>query len=302
MNNKVSIICPFYNEEKGLHIFCEELFGVLNSISDIQFQLIFVNNASEDNSLSAIKEIIQAIDKKNIFSIKVITFTRNFGYQKSLLAGYNFSDSDASIVIDTDLEDPPYLIKDFINLWKQGYEVVYGKRVDRHENFIIKLLRNLFYRSLGILSDFKINYQMAEFCLISKKVRDLIVKINPTFSFFRSEIAFLGHKSKSIDYKRDKRKFGKTKYNIFGMIEFAIAGFLTTSTFSLRFFSYSIFIISLINFFVLLFFQELILYMITFDLIYIFLNLAVLSLYVARIYQISINRPPYIIDYNNSFF
>lgn len=300
MNNKVSIICPFYNEEKGLRIFCEELFRVLNSISEIQFQLIFVNNASEDNSLSVIKEIIQVINKKNIFSIKVITFTRNFGYQKSLLAGYNFSDGDASIVIDTDLEDPPYLIKDFINYWKQGYEVVYGKRVDRHENFIIKLLRNLFYRSLGILSDFKINYQMAEFCLISKKVRDLIVNINTTFSFFRSEIAFLGHKNKSIDYKRDKRKFGKTKYNIFRMIEFAIAGFLTTSTFSLRFFSYSIFVISLINFFVLLFFEELILYMITFDLIYIFLNLAVLSLYVARIYQISINRPPYIIDYNNS--
>ena len=283
-----------------MRIFCEKLFEVIHSISDIQFQLIFVNNASEDNSLNVIKGIINTIDSKNIFSIKVISFTRNFGYQKSLLAGYNFSDSDASIVIDTDLEDPPYLIKDFINHWKLGYEIVYGKRIDRHENFIIKLLRNFFYKTLGILSDFKINYQMAEFCLISKRVRDVIVTINTTFTFFRAEIAFSGYRSKSIDYKRDKRKFGKTKYNIFGMIEFAIAGFLTTSTFSLRFFSYSFFIIFLINLFVLFFFQKLILSIITFNLIYIFLNLAVLSLYVARIYQISINRPAYIIDYNNS--
>jgi dolichol-phosphate mannosyltransferase len=300
MNNKVSIICPFYNEEKGLRIFCEKLFEVIHSISDIQFQLIFINNASEDNSLNVIKGIINTIDSKNIFSIKVISFTRNFGYQKSLLAGYNFSDSDASIVIDTDLEDPPYLIKDFINYWKLGYEIVYGKRIDRHENFITKLLRNLFYKTLGILSDFKINYQMAEFCLVSKRVRDVIVGINYTFTFFRSEIAFSGYRSKSIDYKRNKREFGKTKYNIFGMIMFAIAGFLTTSTFSLRFFSYSFFIIFLINLFVLFFFKKLILYIITFNLIYIFLNLAVLSLYIARIYQISINRPAYIIDYNNS--
>ena len=123
------------------------------------------------------------------------------------------------------MEDPPELIVEFIVQWNKGYEVVYGKRIDRQENWLIKKMRDNFYRILSLTADFKINDQMAEFCLISRRVRENILKINPTFTFFRSEIAFLGLKTFGIDYKREKRVAGQTKYNILTMFEFAITGF-----------------------------------------------------------------------------
>ena len=294
----VSIICPFYNEKEVLPIFCKRLLRVLSDNTDYNYELVFVDNASKDGSLEIIKELIdQNVEKK--IKIKLISFTRNFGYQKSLLAGYNFSNGDAFIVIDTDLEDPPELVNNFLNKWAEGYDVVYGKRVDRHENIIIKKLRNLFYKILTLSADYKLNYQMAEFCLISKKVRDRIIDINTTYTFFRSEIAFLGFKTFAIDYKRQNRAAGKTKYNILGMFQFALTGFLTTSTFFLRFFAYSFLFILLINLFFILFFEKLkILLFINF--IYLFLNLSIISLYLARIYQIMIKRPPYILNYKNS--
>jgi len=281
-----------------LPIFYKRILKTLSNNKNYNFEIIFVDNASKDGSLQIIKELINQNFEQNI-KIKIISFTRNFGYQKSLLAGYNFSIGEACIVIDTDLEDPPELIYDFLNKWNEGYDVVYGKRIDRNENFIIKKLRNLFYKILTLTADYKLNYQMAEFCLISKKVRDMIVDINTTYTFFRSEIAFLGFKTFAIDYKRQNRAAGKTKYNILGMFQFAITGFLTTSTFFLRFFAYSFFVILFVNFFYILFFEKInILLFINF--IYLFLNLSIISLYVARIYQIMIKRPPYIINYKKS--
>ena len=296
----ITIICPFYNELDALPLFCEKLFYVLDSKNDYDYEIIFVDNASDDGSLEKLKNLtINLPKKKNDYKIKIISFTRNFGYQKSLLAGYNFSNGDASIVIDTDLEDPPNLIIEFLDKWEEGYDVVYGKRIDREENFIIKKLRNYFYKLLTLTADFKINNQMAEFCLISKKVRELVLKVNTTFTFFRSEIAFLGLKTYSIDYKRKKRVAGNTKYDLIGMIKFAVTGFLTTSTFFLRFFAYFLPLVIVLNILYLILIENLI-YILIFDIVYLLINLSIISLYVGRMYQIFTKRPPYIIDYDKS--
>lgn len=275
------------------------MIEVVSSIKDNYFEIIFINNASSDGSLEKLKELISNKQNSEQIILKVISFSRNFGYQKSLLAGYSHSTGDASIVIDTDLEDPPELISDFIDGWNKGFEVVYGKRVDRQENWMIKKMRDNFYKILSLTADFKINDQMAEFCLISRRVRENILKINPTFTFFRSEIAFLGLKTFGIDYKRKKRVAGQTKYNILTMFEFAITGFLTSSTFFLRLFGYGLPIILAFNL-IFFYFYKINSFLILFDIIYIIFNLSVLSLYVARLYQISTKRPPYIIDYENS--
>ena len=272
---------------------------VLSSLKDIHFEIIFVNNSSTDGSLEKLKELILKKQNNEQITFKIISFSRNFGYQKSLLAGYNHSTGDASIVIDTDLEDPPELIVEFIAQWNKGYEIIYGKRVDRQENWFIKKMRDNFYRILSLTADFKINDQMAEFCLISRRVRENILKINPTFTFFRSEIAFLGLKTFGIDYKREKRVAGQTKYNILTMFEFAITGFLTSSTFFLRLFGYGLPFVVGLNLLIIFFFK-ITNFLIILDVIYIIFNLSILSLYVARLYQISTKRPPYIIDYENS--
>ena len=170
MKKLITIICPFYNELETLPIFYSKIITILENEKNYNFEIIFVDNASNDGSLEKLKDLIlDNIETKNNIKIKIISFTRNFGYQKSLLAGYKYSSGDASIVIDTDLEDPPELISQFLNKWSEGYDVVYGKRVDREENILIKNLRNYFYKLLTVSADFKINDQMAEFCLISKK-------------------------------------------------------------------------------------------------------------------------------------
>ena len=284
----------------ALPIFFEKLLEVLDSANEYDFEIIFIDNASDDGSLEKLKDLLKKLSsKQNLYKAKVISFTRNFGYQKSLLAGYNFSTGDASIVIDTDLEDPPRLIIEFLNKWKEGYEVVYGKRSDRVENYFVKKMRDYFYKILNLTADFKINDQMAEFCLISKKVRNLVLKVNTTFTFFRSEIAFLGLKTYSIPYKREKRIAGKTKYNLIGMIKFTISGFLTTSTFFLRFFGYFLPIVFILNITYLILFDNLS-YLIIFDIVYLLINLAIISLYIGRMYQIFTKRPSYIIDYDKS--
>ena len=275
------------------------MIKVISSLNDIHFEIIFVNNSSTDGSLEKLKELLLKKKNNEQITFKIISFSRNFGYQKSLLAGYNHSTGDASIVIDTDLEDPPELIVEFIVQWNKGYEVVYGKRIDRQENWLIKKMRDNFYRILSLTADFKINDQMAEFCLISRRVRENILKINPTFTFFRSEIAFLGLKTFGIDYKREKRVAGQTKYNILTMFEFAITGFLTSSTFFLRLFGYGLPFIVGLNLLIIFFFK-ITNFLIILDAIYIIFNLSILSLYVARLYQISTKRPPYIIDYEKS--
>jgi len=287
----VSIICPFYNEEKSLKIFFDKLSSVLNNLNNYQFEIIFINNASNDNSLKIVKSFE---DFQNI-EIKYITFTRNVGYQNSLLAGYQYSKGDVSIAIDTDLEDPPEMIVDFIQKYKEGYQIVYGKRVDRVENWFMKKLRNIFYKLLKLSADFRIFEQMAEFCLISKKVRDIIIKNNNTFNFFRSEIAYTGFEGYAIEYKRSLRAAGKTNYNIFGMFKFAISGFLTSSTFFLRLSSYllpMLLIINILTFFYLNWFKVVILI----NLIFLSFLLSISSLYIARTYQIVVGRPPYIVD------
>lgn len=281
-------------------IFFDKLLKELKNQAKYKFEVIFINNASKDNSLFIVKNLIKTYKEGNVDKFKLISFTRNFGYQKSLLAGYKYSSGETSIVIDTDLEDPVEMIPKFIEKWQEGYEVVYGKRVDRVENWLIKKFRNFFYKILKLSSDFEINDQMAEFCLISKKVREQIININPTFTFFRSEIAFLGLKSFPIEYKRDKRIAGKTNYNFFGMVQFAVTGFLTTSTFLLRFFAYSFSLLVIVNILGLLFFSKMLGILIVIDILYLCLNISLLSLYIARIYQIGIKRPPYIIDIENS--
>ena len=204
IKKKISIICPFYNELDAIPLFFDRLMEALSSLKDIHFEIIFVNNSSTDGSLEKLKELILKKQNNEQITFKIISFSRNFGYQKSLLAGYSHSTGDASIVIDTDLEDPPELILEFIAQWNKGYEVIYGKRVDRQENWLIKKMRDNFYRILSLTADFKINDQMAEFCLISRRVRENILKINPTFTFFRSEIAFF--RIKNIWHRLQKGK------------------------------------------------------------------------------------------------
>jgi len=294
---KITILCPIFNEESCLPIFCQRVDRIVQKHkSKYDFDVLFSNNSSIDNSLLVIHELKKSYSYINYFSL-----SRNFGYQASLIAGLNNAIGDYIVIIDADCEDPPEMIDIFISKMEEGYDVVYGRRVNRPESKILKFFRKLFYLILKITADANVNLYMAEFSLISNKVRNSIIKSNNSFPFIRAEICNIGFEQIGINYTREKRVAGKTNYNFLRMTFFAIAGILSTSTFLLRIIVYLFPIIALLNSFSIYFFENrLLLKILVLDFIYINFILFVFSLYIARIYKNVLNRPIYIIDENKS--
>lgn len=295
MTKLISIICPVYNEELSIPIFYERLSKILNSINDLQFEVIFTNNCSVDNSLNLILEL-----RKVDYRIKVVTLSRNFGYQKSLLAGLSASKGDAVICIDVDCEDPPELIVRFIEFWRVGFDIVYGRRGLRPEPKILQFFRKIFYKLLKAVGDSPINLYMAEFSLFSADVRKVILSNRSTHPFIRNDIAFYGGKQKAIDYDRQPRVAGRSYYNIAGMVRFALTGLLTSSTFPLRFSFYLTPVFFFINIFSLILSDQMGQFyfrlLVIFDFMYIFMVLGFMCLYIARIYHDIVGRPKFIVD------
>ena len=295
---KLAIIVPVYNEEEVIDKFCKILFQELGKLDKKKYQphVFFINNNSKDQSLSKLIKIYKTTDNCSVLSL-----SRNFGYQNSLYYSLKKINADLYIFIDVDCEDPPHLISDFIDKFEIGYDVVYGKRVDRHENFLIKMLRNVFYRVAKYFADDEIILYMAEFSLFTREVRDAVINEINSFPFIRTSIARVGFSKFGIPYKRDKRIAGKTNYNLISMFIFAIAGILTSSTLLLRFPIY-IFPIILILF-ILNIFTELVSAssVILILLLFIFFTLSVLALYIARIYKNQFNRPNAFLSNKNSY-
>lgn len=294
----VSIVCPVFNEEDAIPLFFQRYLKAIESLrKKYKFRLVFTNNCSTDNSLQVINELIcRHVDDVDI---EVISLSRNFGYQAAVQAALTYVDTDASIVIDCDCEDPPEMIPEFIEYWQNGYEIIYGERLDRHELYIIKRARLWFYQLLRKIGDYDIVLYMAEFALIDKKVRKNILNKNNSFPFLRAEMAYVGFRRKSIPYKREKRVSGKTNYNLKGMLVFGLAGILTSSTFPLRLLAYLFpfcMIAGIASAISLVSFE---LAVIVFSL-YLSFSVTVLSVYLARIYKNQLNRPLYVIDYENS--
>jgi polyisoprenyl-phosphate glycosyltransferase len=298
----ITVICPVHNEQETIPLFYDRFKNVIRPLeSDYIFELMFTNNASTDNTLSIIQNLA-ATDPM----VNVITLSRNFGYQKSLTAGLSYAKGDAIVIIDVDCEDPPELIPQFIESWRnEGCDIVYGQRDQRPEPRIILMYRKLFYRLLTRISDSPTILDMAEFSLFTTKVRDLILKNKTTTPFIRNEIAYVGFKRKGIRYNRQKRIAGKTHYNLFRMLVFAVAGILTASTYPLRVALYSLFPAFLVNTAAIITYlfipsQKIINLLICADLMYLMFTSAFIAVYLARVYNDLIGRPVYIIDWDRS--
>lgn len=226
----LTIICPVYNEEKVVPLFFERALQVIMELSArYQVDLLFLNNASTDGTYQVIENL-----RRSYAFVYVITLSSNVGYQRSLDCGLRNAKGDVITFIDVDCEDPPEMLLEFVKYYAQGYDLVYGERVDREENRLIKMLRNLFYHIVHRVADEDIILYMAEFSLITAEVRDAIVADHNSFPFIRSSIARVGFHRIGIPYKRDRRIEGETHYNLLGMTVFAIAGILSSSTLPLR--------------------------------------------------------------------
>ena len=297
---KISVIIPMYYEEDMVTICYKEIKKVFNTLKNYTYEFVFINDGSQDKTLDLLIKIAKK-DKQT----KVISLSRNFGHQAAISAGLHYVTGNATIIIDADLQDPPKVIPDMIKLWKNGYDIVYGKRKVRKGEAKFKLFTaKLFYKILNHLSDVSIPSDTGDFRLIDKKVVNTINKFNEHNKFMRGLFSYTGFKQIEYLYERDPRYAGKTKYSIKKMIKLATDGIIGFSSkplkliFILSIITNIIAIISLISLFIWKKYQTILLIntIITFNTSIILLSIWLLSIYITRIYDEVINRPSYIIE------
>ncbi|WP_024832111.1 glycosyltransferase family 2 protein [Ruminiclostridium josui] len=219
----LSVVVPVYNEQEVITETYRRLKASLSNL-DMDIEYIFINDGSTDNTYLKLKELIVNTD------VKLINFSRNFGHQIAISAGMDYAKGDAVVVIDADLQDPPEIISEMIEKWKEGYEVVYGKRLHREgETLFKKLTAKLFYRVIDNITDIKLPVDVGDFRLIDKKVCNSMKSLPERARYVRGLVSWVGFNQTSIEYKREKRFAGKTKYPLRKMIKLATDGIISFS-------------------------------------------------------------------------
>jgi len=228
ISKKISIVVPCYNESESIREFYRVICAVIDNVYD--YELIFVNDGSRDQTLPIIKELALLNPR-----VKYISFSRNFGHQNAVKAGMDHSTGDAVISLDADLQHPPGIIPSLIEKWKEGYEVVYTIR-EEHESisWVKRLTSRMFYRISNSLSDTKVEPGAADFRLLDRKVVDSLKQMPENALFLRGLIAWVGFSQFAINYKADERFAGQSKYTFGKMVKFATTGITSFSVRPLR--------------------------------------------------------------------
>ncbi|SFV69694.1 Glycosyltransferase [hydrothermal vent metagenome] len=300
----ISIIVPCYNEEEVVQLFLEEVSPILKRTKQ-EYEIIFVNDGSKDNTLEKLLSL------KSIYEpIRIIHLSRNFGKEAALTAGLDCAKGDVIIPIDADLQDPPELIEQFIDKWKEGYEVVLAKRIDRKSDSIAKRYSaNLFYKFHNTISTTTIPDNVGDYRLMSRKVVTAIQQLPENQRFMKGIFAWVGFKTTTIEYVRETRKAGETSFSAWKLWNFALDGITSFSTVPLRIWFY---IGSFISFLSLVYGSAIIIKTLIYGIdlpgyasiftTVLFLGgiqlmgIGILGEYIGRLYQESKRRPIYIIE------
>ncbi len=225
-----SFIVPVYNEEKNIPLLYSGVNYLMEKIQQ-EWELIFVNDGSKDNSLQILREY-SLKDKR----VKYISLSRNFGHQIALTAGFDYvsHQSDATISLDCDLQDPIEIIEEMINKWKEGYDIVYARRKNRYDSFLKKYSAIIYYKILDQFSEINIPINVGDFRLIDKKVLYNLKGMREKARYLRGMVAWLGFKAAFIDFERPERKYGNTNYTFKKMLNLAMDGLVNFSFLPLK--------------------------------------------------------------------
>ena len=230
MNKDISIVVPIYYEEENIFPLYERLKEVVANEMGLDYEIIFINDGSKDDSVKNIKKLREQDD-----GIKLINFSRNFGHQVAVTAGLEHTNGEVSVIIDADLQDPPELIIDMYEKYKEGYDVVYAKRKSRAgESFFKKKTAKVFYRLLDFISEVDIPLDTGDYRLISKRVVAQLNNMTEKNRFIRGLVTWVGFKQTYVEYNRDERYAGETGYSLSKMIKFSLDGITSFSTFPLK--------------------------------------------------------------------
>lgn len=242
--NSLTLVVPVYNESEVIPIFWDRLQSVIQNCHDIKADFVFINDGSEDSSLSKLLEL-----SKQHPSITVVDLSRNFGKEAALTAGIQISTGQAVIPIDVDLQDPPEIIPRMIERWREGYEVVLARRADRSTDSLAKKLSaHWFYSLHNTIAKPKIPANVGDFRLMDRCVVDALNKLPETQRFMKGLFAWAGFKTTTIDYKRHSRQAGESKFSGWKLWNFALEGITSFSSAPLRIWTYIGMTVSAISF------------------------------------------------------
>ncbi len=304
---KINIVFPIYNEEENIIKLFESILSL--NIQNYQFEYIFVDDGSTDQSLSKIKELSKKYD-----SIKYLSFSKNFGHQIALTAGLNYSDGDAIIMMDCDLQHPYKEIPNMIAKFESNYDVVQMVKLNQGKrNTFIKLYSFFFYYLFRKFSNINLSNNVSDFRLISKKVNSQLSNINEKERFIRGLVQWVGFNYTEIGYVPNERIYGKSKYNLFKLLKLASFGIFAFTTIPLKLSLYFGITLSIFSFLYGLFaitkklfysqnipigYTDLIVF-ITFIGGIQLISIGLIGLYVSKIYDQVRDRPLYIIKEKN---
>lgn len=311
MSKVLSVVVPVFNEEEVIETTHGRLVSVLDSLS-LPYEIIYIDDGSKDKTVEIITPWTREGDE-----VKLLTFSRNFGHQTAITCGMDYASGEAIVIIDADLQDPPEVIPDMIAKWREGYEVVYGKRSTREgETVFKKWSAKTFYRFLHRMSDVEIPTDVGDFRLIDRKVRDVLLRIPEHNRYVRGLIAWLGFRQTYVLFERQARAAGVTKYPLKKMLKLAGDGItsfsykplriattigLSLSAFGFLFFLF-VFISRLFDLQVMEPGYATLMCVILFFFGIVLIMLGIIGEYIGRIFEEVKGRPLYIIDEKKGVF
>ena len=306
----ITILVPCYNEENSLDLLYERLQIIINRLNRYRFQILLVNDGSRDNTLAKMQEL-----HKNDPMVSYLSLSRNFGKENAMLAGLDFAEGDAVILIDADLQDPPELIPQMIDEWEKGYDDVYARRRSRAgETWFKKASAHWYYRILQKFADIDIPSDVGDFRLLDRQAVDALCSLRERQRYTKGLFSWIGYNKKELLFDREPRAAGNSKMNFLKLFGLAVDGITSFSVAPLRLASVLGIIISTIAFVYLIFviaktllfgdpvagypsMISIILFMGGIQLIV----LGIIGEYVGRIFYESKRRPDYLVsEYNGN--
>ena len=301
---KISVLIPCHNEEKSLPLLYPELVKLMDSISNYEWELMFVNDGSTDGTLELLRQLRQQDQRVNF-----VDLSRNFGKEAAMLAGFDYVTGDCMVIIDADLQDPPELIPEMIKWWEQGYEDVYAKRKTRgRESWLRKRLSLMFYRLLQSSSRFDVLQNVGDFRLLDRSCINALRQMRESERYTKGMYSWIGFKKKEIEFDRGNRVAGSSSWSFRQLFSLAIDGITSFTSLPLRISTVVGFIVSMLAFIYMIYvfikaliwgdpvqgYPSLVILLLFLGGIQL-LSLGIIGEYIGRIYNETKNRPDYIV-------
>jgi glycosyltransferase involved in cell wall biosynthesis len=225
----ISIVTPCYNEAENVEELHAQIVQVMSELPGYEFEHIYIDNASTDGTIPILRRLAAADPR-----VKVILNARNFGHIRSPFYGILQAHGDAVIGMSSDLQDPPSLIKEFVKRWEGGYKAVMGVKTRSEETRLLFMLRRLYYRLLGKLSDVRVVENFTGFALYDQQLVQIMRQINDPYPYMRGLIADIGFDAATVEFLQPRRKRGITKNNLYTLYDMAMLGFVYNTRKPLR--------------------------------------------------------------------